>query len=85
MIGRFAFSKAGHDKSKLYVITAVEGDFVYLSDGQYRPLEKPKRKRRKHIQPVNVAVEEPLRKRLEARETVRDEEIKYAIRMFRQE
>ena len=50
--GMFARSKAGHDKDKLYIILKSEGEYVYLTDGNLRPLSKPKRKSRKHIQPV---------------------------------
>jgi hypothetical protein len=82
MIGRFAISKAGHDKTQIYVITAVEGDFAYLCDGRLKPLEKPKKKRVKHIQFVNAQVSQELLERLESGACVRNEEIKYAIKTY---
>jgi len=82
MIGKFATSKAGHDKMQLYVITDMECDFVYLSDGRLKPIDKPKKKRIKHIQIINTTVEESLYNRLLKKETVRDEEIKYAIKKY---
>jgi hypothetical protein len=82
MIGRFAISKAGHDKTQIYVITAVEGDFAYLCDGRLKPLEKPKKKRVKHIQFVNAQVSKELLERLESGACVRNEEIKYAIKTY---
>ncbi len=82
MIGRFAISKAGHDKTQIYVITAVEGDFAYLCDGRLKPLEKPKKKRVKHIQFVNAQVPRELLERLESGACVRNEEIKYAIKTY---
>ena len=82
MIGKFATSKAGHDKQQLYVIVAQEGDFVYLCDGHLKTLEKPKKKRMKHIQLINTAVEQTLYERLRNKEAVRDEEIKFAIKCY---
>lgn len=82
MIGQFVTSKAGHDKGTLYVVAAEEGDFVYLCDGHLKRLEAPKKKRRRHIQPVNAAVEKGLRERLAAGEQVRDDEIRYAIKQY---
>ncbi len=82
MTGRFVTSKAGHDKDTLYVVVAEEGDFVYLSDGSLKKPDNPKKKRRKHIQPINAKVDEPLMTRLLAGEPVRPEEIKHAIRLF---
>ena len=76
-------SKAGHDKGELYVVTAEEGDFVYLCDGRLKPLGAPKKKRRRHIQPVNRTVEEGLRERLANGGQVWDEEIKYAIKQYK--
>ncbi len=44
---QFAKSKAGHDKDQLYFILKVEEEFVYLVNGTTRPLDKPKKKRKK--------------------------------------
>lgn len=44
MIGMLAFSKAGHDKQSVYMITGEEAEYVYVSDGKRRPVENPKRK-----------------------------------------
>ncbi len=82
MTGQFAASCAGHDKGVLYVVVAEEGDFVYLSDGRLKKPEKPKKKRKKHIQLINREVDERMKTRLLAGEMLRPEEIKYAIKQF---
>ena len=48
--GMLAKSKAGHDKGHLYVITDVDETYVYLVDGKIRTIDKPKKKKRKHVQ-----------------------------------
>ena len=48
----FAKAKAGHDKNCIYVIISVNDEYVYLADGDVRPVCRPKRKNRKHIQPI---------------------------------
>lgn len=40
---------AGKEQDGFYLVTAVEGSFVMLADGRRRPLDKPKRKNRRHI------------------------------------
>ncbi len=82
-IGQFVTSKAGHDKGTLYVIIAAEGDFVYLSDGNLKPPGKPKKKRSRHVQPINCFVGEELLHRLESGEKVYAEEIKYALKQYK--
>lgn len=82
MIGQLVTSKAGHDKGTLYVIVAVEGDFVYLSDGRLKAPDAPKRKRLKHIQPINAYVGEELRQKLTDKAKVYAEEIKYALKVY---
>ena len=42
-------STAGRDKGKLFFVLDVEGEFLLLADGKTRHLEKPKRKKRKHV------------------------------------
>ena len=49
--GMFARSLAGHDKGKWYIILEAGGKYVLLSDGALRPVQKPKKKNRMHIQP----------------------------------
>ena len=42
-------SDAGRDKGKLFVVLAVEGEFLLLADGKTRKVENPKRKKRRHV------------------------------------
>lgn len=45
-------SKAGRDKGQLFYVVDADEQYVYLADGKSRKLEKPKRKKRKHVQLV---------------------------------
>ena len=45
-------SKAGRDKGQLFYVIDTDEQYVYLADGKSRRLEKPKRKKRKHVQQV---------------------------------
>ncbi|MEF9840696.1 MAG: KOW domain-containing RNA-binding protein [Lachnospiraceae bacterium] len=49
-IGMLAKSKSGHDMGKTYVILDVEETCVYLVDGVIRTIDKPKKKKKKHVQ-----------------------------------
>ena len=49
-VGMLARSKAGHDKGHVYVIFDVDETYVYLVDGVIRTIEKPKKKKKKHVQ-----------------------------------
>ena len=51
--GRLARSKAGRDKGRLCVVTEVlDENFVLTRDGRLRTLDRPKKKRKKHLQPL---------------------------------
>ncbi len=82
MIGHFATAKAGHDAGGLYVIVREEAEYVYLCDGRLRPMARPKKKNRKHIQTINKTVNEEIQKRLLNQENVSDHEIRYAIKQY---
>ena len=58
MIGRIVCSKAGRDKDYFLVVVKTEGEYVYVSDGKERPLERPKRKNIKHLKFTNARLEE---------------------------
>jgi len=42
-------STAGRDKGKLFFVLEEDGAFLVLADGKTRRLEKPKRKKRRHV------------------------------------
>ena len=51
-IGQVVYSKSGHDQGDVQMICAIEGEYLLLADGRRRKLEKPKRKKKKHVQPT---------------------------------
>ena len=53
--GMLARSRAGHDA--LYVITEADDTYVYLVDGRIRTLDKPKKKKHRHIQIISRTVD----------------------------
>ena len=48
--GMLALSRAGHDAGEVYVIMDVDEAYVYLVDGRIRTLDRPKKKKKKHVQ-----------------------------------
>ena len=50
--GQLVRSKAGRDKGQLFYVIDTDEQYVYLVDGKSRKLEKPKRKKRKHVEQV---------------------------------
>lgn len=50
LIGKVVYSKAGRDKDKNYIIVGILNEaFVYIADGKLRRIEKPKKKKLKHL------------------------------------
>lgn len=79
MIGMLAISKAGHDIGNTYVITGEENEYVFLTDGRVRTVDRPKKKNRKHIQVI---------KRMQMKEPQggwSDLEIKRTIKKYQEE
>lgn len=83
MVIKLAISRAGHDKDSIYVIVKEEADLVYLADGKLKPLEKPKRKNRKHIQVIEKLPKEITE--VFTQENFRNEEIKRAIKLYQRD
>ena len=82
-VGMLAMSMSGHDRGQIYVIMREDGEHVYLSDGKRRPVERCKKKNRRHIQIIRHQ-EPEMAQKLSAGETVRNEEIKRVIRLYSQ-
>ncbi len=84
-LGKFATSKAGHDKGKIYVVVAESENYVQLSDGHLKPYASPKKKNKRHIQIINCHVGGGLLGRLVKQEGVTDEQIKYEIKQYQKQ
>ncbi|MCI5740369.1 MAG: KOW domain-containing RNA-binding protein [Lachnospiraceae bacterium] len=75
----FAKTKAGHDKNQIYFLLKKDEEYVYLVNGTTKPLEKPKKKNRKHIQLIkNLPIE--VTEVMEAGTT--NENVKRAIKIY---
>ncbi|MCL2356995.1 MAG: KOW domain-containing RNA-binding protein [Defluviitaleaceae bacterium] len=55
--GTIVFSKAGRDKGKALVVLEAEENFLLLADGEGRTLQRPKRKKIKHVQPTGTQIQ----------------------------
>ena len=84
MIGTFATSKAGRDKSQLYIIIKEDSEYVYLVDGIHRTIERPKKKKIKHIQIIHKQVVDELQKRIDEGLSISNEQLKRAIKLYRE-
>ena len=51
-ISDLVISTAGRDKGSLFYVIGEEAQYLFLANGKDRPLDRPKRKKRKHVQKV---------------------------------
>lgn len=77
--GKLCVSLCGHDKGKIYVIIASDDEEVLLADGESRTLDRPKKKNRRHIQPI-IHLPEDVR---EALGECTDLTMKRALRLYK--
>lgn len=50
VLGQVVYSKAGRDAGKVFVITGIiDNSYVYVSDGDLRRVESPKKKKVRHL------------------------------------
>ena len=76
MTGYLAYSLSGHDKGRIYLIVNEDTDYVYLSDGDVRTVDRLKKKNKKHIQVIKKTG------RRTDLASVTNEEIKYQIKQY---
>ena len=54
----FAKSLSGHDKGQYYLVVKEEEEFLFPVNGTTRPMEKAKKKNKKHVQLIKKLPEE---------------------------
>ena len=77
-------SDAGRDKGKLFVVLAVEGEYLLLADGKSRKVENPKRKKRRPVLFVS-AEETRLSVKIKGNEKITNSELRRTLAAFRDE
>jgi ribosomal protein L14E/L6E/L27E len=80
-IGYFATSLAGHDKGLTYVITGVDNEYVYVTDGRLRQVGEPKKKKLKHIQLIKIC-DDTIKDKISRNIKLTNEDIKLAIKKY---
>ena len=80
-VGQVVYSKCGHDKGKAFIVTEIEEDFLYLTDGKSRKMEKPKKKKTKHVQITNYYDDE-LKTKIENGEYLLDADFVKALKKY---
>lgn len=79
-LGQIVESTAGRDKnSKFVVLCIIDDQYVYISDGDKRKVENPKKKKRKHIKKLNY-ISESIRDKLKSKKRISNSEIRKLIK-----
>lgn len=81
--GHLVLSKAGRDKGKKFIVLSIdeEDGYAVIADGNLRKVEKPKKKKLKHLETTGIEIEKLAHKLNEGR-PLQNSEIHKAIRMF---
>lgn len=77
-------SIAGHDQGKLFYVIGTEGAYALIADGKERKLERPKRKKWKHVQWVSRS-ETRVAQKLRAGDKVLNSELRRDLAAFSQD
>lgn len=81
VIGQLVFSKSGHDKGGLFIVVDIKDEYLYLADGKVRMIEKPKKKKVKHVQKVNYVSEE-IKEKIQEESYLNNADLRKAIAWY---
>lgn len=78
-LGRIVYSKAGRDAGRKFIILdVIDESYALISDGDLRRIEKPKKKKLKHLEMTGEVIES-LNQKLVNRHKVTNAEIRKAL------
>jgi len=81
-VGCFGVSRAGHDCNEIYVIINNDSEYVYLADGKSKTVDKPKKKKKKHVQ-IIIHIDQAIKTKLSQNKLLINEDIKRAIKLYK--
>ena len=77
-------SVAGHDKGMLFYVIDTDGVYVSLANGKERTVEKPKRKKLKHVRKLPLE-NSSLTEKIRSGEPLLNSELRRELAIIRQE
>ncbi len=81
--GQIVKSCAGRDKDKYFVVLEIiDDDYILLSDGDIRKIEKPKKKKIKHVKASQHKIEEIKQKLIKSEKISNAEIKKYLLKVI---
>ncbi len=83
-IGDVVISTYGHDMGDWYIVEDVLNEYVFLIDGKNKPLDKPKKKKVKHILTTNYFAED-IANKLITKQNIQNAEIRKALNFFKEQ
>lgn len=76
LLGRVVYSKAGRDFGKAFIILdKIDDNYVSIIDGDLRKVEKPKKKKIKHLNITNNVIED-IKKLIISKESLSNAEVR---------
>ncbi|QGU96900.1 RNA-binding protein [Clostridium bovifaecis] len=76
LLGRVVYSKVGRDSGKAFIILdKIDDNYVSIIDGDLRKVEKPKKKKIKHLNITNDVIED-IKKLIISKESLSNAEVK---------
>lgn len=81
-LGSVVCSKAGRDKGSHFIVTALDGEYAYLVNGDFRKADNPKKKKIKHLQKTNF-VSEFIAEKLQNVGKVTNSEVRKALAEYK--
>ena len=78
-IGDIVVSTMGRDKNSYFIVVEIEENYVYLVDGSIRKIDRPKKKKIKHIELTSFH-EENIASKVINKHKITNQDIKKALR-----
>lgn len=79
MLGQVVYSKAGRDEGRIFIVSGIIDDkYVFVSDGDLRRYENPKKKKIKHLN-ITAAIIESISQKLNSGIKITNAEIRKAL------
>ena len=82
-IADLVVSLSGRDKNRVFMVTEVlDSNYVLIADGMLRKLEKPKKKKIKHLEKSQFVLNERLLQKISEGKKITNAELRKALRLL---
>lgn len=79
--GQVVYSKCGRDCGRPFIVLDFDNEYVFIADGKLRLIDKPKKKKQRHVQMTHF-IDLNIKEKIEKNQYLNDSDVRKSLEAY---